>query len=113
MGLLTTFQTCSEGRHQTQLLRQGYSLFFCGGPKSTYGENKEIGSLSVVHMFFLRSEIGEVTLGIKLSLKPVIMSQKEGFSFGAQFRAGPCWDSGDLKCCLLYASNQLTKMLWM
>jgi len=89
LGLLTTFQTCSEGRHQTQLLRQGYSLFFCGGPKSTYGENKEIWSLSVVHMFFLRSEIGEVTLGIKLSLKPVIMSQKEGFFLWSTISRGP------------------------
>lgn len=61
-----------------------------------------VSKLSVMYIL-LWSKMGEVILGIKLRVKLVIMSHKEGFSLESTAWAGPCWDSGDLKCCQLCA----------
>ncbi|KAG0536725.1 hypothetical protein BDA96_03G088200 [Sorghum bicolor] len=63
--LITRIQRKTSG----SIIKGSYCLLSCGGPKSTYGENKEIWLLNIVHMFFLSGEMGEVTMGFKLRSK--------------------------------------------
>jgi hypothetical protein len=115
LGLLTSFQTCSEGRHHAQLLRQAILYYPVVTQKALMEKTKRYGCwILYTCFFFLSGEMGEVTVGIKLCCKLLLSwAKKKDFPLRAQFRAGPYWDSGDLKCCLLCACHQLTKLLWM